>query len=95
MALMHLFVGGVAELDEGVVQLGAGLLRERGRLVELVGAEDLLAEEDVGEIAARLAMTPPRSTSAGRAGGEDRQRARRQVRARRRPKGSSVGPNAR
>ena len=54
MALIDLLGGGVAELDEGVVELGAGLLRDAAGFFELVGAEDLLADEDVGEIAARL-----------------------------------------
>ncbi len=51
----HDLIGtGVAEFDEGVSQLGAGLLGDGAGFVELVGAEHLAAQKDVGEIAARL-----------------------------------------
>src|SRR5262249_7771106 len=46
--------GGVVEPDDGVLQLGPGLLLEGLGLLELVGAEDLLAEEDVSKVAAGL-----------------------------------------
>ena len=39
-----LFGGGVAEFDEGVRQLGAGLLLDGSRFVELIGAEELAAQ---------------------------------------------------
>src|SRR5205807_4700245 len=46
--------GGVAEFEEGVLDLGPGLLGHGAGLAELVGAEDLPADEDVGEVAAVL-----------------------------------------
>src|SRR5262249_10970771 len=42
-------------LDDGVLQLGAGLLLHGLGLAELVGAEDLAFEQDVGKVASRLA----------------------------------------
>jgi hypothetical protein len=50
----HLIGVRVAELDEGVVELGAGLLADALGLFELIGAENLAADKDVGEIAACL-----------------------------------------
>ena len=48
--------GGVAELDEGVGELGPGLLRDAARLLELVGAEDVLLDEDGRKSPRALAM---------------------------------------
>ena len=51
----HDLIGaGVAEFDEGIGQLGAGLLGDGAGFFELVGAEDLAAQKDVGEFAASL-----------------------------------------
>jgi hypothetical protein len=49
----HDLIGvGVTKFDEGVVELGAGLLTDAPGLGELIGAENLAADEDVGEVAA-------------------------------------------
>ena len=68
----HLLVGGVAELDQGVGQFGPGLLRDALRFLELVGAEDLLANQDLREVTARLGhestLQRNRGTEGGRRG---------------------------
>ena len=61
----HDLIGvGVSELDEGVVELGAGLLADALGLGELIGAENLAADEDVGEVAACFGheRMPPKSS---------------------------------
>jgi hypothetical protein len=44
----------VAEFDERILQFGTGLLLEAPGFLELVGAEGLAADENVGEVAAAL-----------------------------------------
>ena len=46
---------GVAELDEGVLDFGAGLLRKGFGFIELIGPEDAALDQDVGEIATGFA----------------------------------------
>ena len=62
-----LFGGGVAELDEGVCSLAPVCCWMALRFVELIGAEELAAKKDVGEIAARLGheRSPPGSFGSG------------------------------
>ena len=50
----HLFLGGIAEFVDGVVDLGAGGRRQPACFFELVGTEDLVAQKDLGEIATLL-----------------------------------------
>ena len=45
-------LGGVTELDEGIGQLGAGLLHQFLRFRDLIGADNALLDENIGKIAA-------------------------------------------
>src|SRR5438132_6810180 len=49
------FLRRVAELDDRVLQFGAGLGLEGFRLRNLIGTENTLLDENIGEIAAGLA----------------------------------------